>query len=630
MFINGLNIVICQMNVVCGRPDLNANYIIEEINKAAKAGADIIIFPEMCVPGYFIGDLPEDESFVKDCVHHNERIRSATGLAGITAIWGSFALSVTRKKGEDGRLRKYNAACIAQDGCWKNNRIANGFTVKTLFPKYRIFSDERHFFSMRQVAEENELDVHDLLEPFTLEIRDKKVKIGLILCEDMWHEDYYLDPTRILFQKGSELIINLSCSPWSWQKNRKRHQVVRDILKECPVPFIYVNNTGIQNTGKNILIFDGSSCVYNEKGEVSFEIPPYRHESSRVFIRSKMPAIGPKKADDAQELFSALENMGREFFRTFPASRRKMVIGLSGGIDSAATSAYYTHLFGPENVIAVNMPSKFNSQKTKDIAGLIAANLRAQYRVIPIQGMVDEIAKSTGVEPETLEYENLQAVVRMNILRTISQKEGAFFSANCNKVELAFGYSTLYGDMAGVMAILGDLIKREVYQLCDYMNRQIYRKEVIPRECFEIKPSAELSSDQNIEAGKGDPFDYGTLHRRGYHDELVRAFTEFRQNPEYVLELYVSGRLEKEWLLEQGLLKKLFPRAKDFIADLERCWDLFHRAYFKRVQSAPIPVVSKRAFGTDLREAMLPAHFTERYKELKGPALRRERPKEDR
>lgn len=608
-------IALCQMSVIPGRPDLNTKYIIDQIYDAHKNNIDTIIFPEMCLTGYMIGDLYEDDCFVKDVQLYNEQIREATKI-GISAVFGTLVAEYG-KKGENGRLRKFNTALTAQNGEWL------GSTIKSLHPNYRIFDDNRHFYSMRKIREEqnekteSNLHLRDYLHPIPIQTKVGEIKVGIILCEDMWHEDYLYNPTESLVENGADIIFNLSASPWTWQKNRKRHQVIKNLLEKCCVPLVYVNNTGIQNTGKNIVVFDGSSGVYNADGDLIFEIPPYESGSQIFTFNKDSQPIKKNGQDDSAELYDALKHSVEMFLKTFPPHMRKVVIGLSGGIDSGLSIALFTSILGPENIFAINMPSKYNQPITKKMAKETADNLGVEYEVIPIQEIVDKIANTLDVKEDSVAYENIQSRIRMEIIAAKTQKIGGVFTANCNKVELAFGYGTLYGDMAGFLTVLGDLVKREVYQLADYINRIIYKREVIPKKCFEMLPSAELKDNQR------DPFDYGNLNRRGYHDEMVRAFTEFRRNPEWFLEKYAKKQLEDELLLEPNTLTRLFPTSRDFVKDLEKNWNRFYGSYFKRVQSAPIPMVSKRAFGTDLRESIISSHLTQRYHDLKKLVLSR-------
>lgn len=619
--LNGLRIAICQMKVVPGRPDINTANIINYIQEAKRRQVDIIIFPEMCVTGYIIGDKYEDTYFIGNVQIYNEQIKAAT-TGGITVVFGSV-LSCPDQKGENGRPRIHNAAFIAQDGKWV------GWTVKFLHPNYRFFFDDRFFYSLRKFREEQIetmrkangdydktlFNLENYLSPFTVQTSQGKIKIGVIVCEDMWHDDYFYNPAKVLADSGAEIIFNISASPWTWQKNRRRHIVVKKLLAECKVPFVYVNNTGAQNTGKNVIVFDGSSTIYNRRGDRIFEFPAYQDGVLDFVMNEKAPVLEEKPLEDTAELYNALKCAVKEMFATLPPHMRHAVIGLSGGIDSAVSIALLVDVLGAENVTTINMPTRFNSQETKDIAEQIAKNLGVEYLIKPIGKIADAIAEMMEIESGSFDYGNVMARSRMEVLAAYAGKNQCVFIANCNKDEIAFGYTTMYADQAGFMSPLGDLIKREVYQIGGYMNRVIYGREVIPQSCFEIAPTAELENAQV------DPFDYGNLHRRGYHDEMVRAFTEFRRNPQWLLELYAQGKLEQELLLDPGTISRLFPTPIEFIRDLERCWNLFCNSYFKRVQAPPIPVVSKRAFGTDLAESIMWPYYTLRFKIIKEALL---------
>ncbi len=620
--LNGLKIALCQMPVTPGRPDVNADYVIREIQSASASNIHIIAFPEMCVPGYIIGDLWQYDNFVRDVLTQNERIREATRNANPVVLFGSLDADFGLK-GEDGRTRKYNAAYTLCRGEYLHK------THKFLQPNYRYFDEDRHFFSKRKVyGEKVEAwrkrqsgaialdDLPDVTEEFQavdLETPAGAVRAGIILCEDMWHEDYAYNPTQYLVEHGAEIIFNLSASPWGWQKNRKRHQVVRSLLSESPVPFVYVNNVGLQNNGKNLIVFDGSSAVYRSDGEIVYEIEPYAQGTHAVVLTDHMPPVAPKQPDDTHELYLAISNQLRYFLGSIPPNRRRFYIGLSGGIDSSLSAALYADALGPDKIVGVHMPFEFTHRDSTTIAERLVANLGIQHQVVPIHDIVEAICKTTGVDAsdpdQKVAYGNVQARARMEVLAALAERGGGLFTANWNKVESAFGYGTLYADIAGALAAIGDLVKREVYQLADYMNRTVYGREVIPKECFERTPAAEL------EEGQQDPFEYGSIERRGYHDEMVRAFVEFRRDPEWFAEQYLAGKLEDSLKLEPATLTRLFPTGEAFIRDLEKHWNLFHGQYFKRVQACPVATTSKHAFGFDNREALLPAYYTTRYRD---------------
>jgi NAD+ synthase (glutamine-hydrolysing) len=627
--ISSIKIALAQLDVSPGHPDINIQKMLAEITRAKSRGMDLIIFSEMVVSGYLLGDEWENDCFVKDLVGYNEDLRRAS--AGLAVIWGNVYVDFD-KKGEDGRPRKYNAAYIAQDGHWVSNGVFEGHTYKTLLPKYREFDDERHFFSMIKLAQEKGKNLADLLQPFPLVIKGQTVLLGAIMCEDMWCDDYSVNPTKILVDNGAEIILNLSCSPWTWRKNNKRHRVVKSLLEKSPVPFLYCNNVGTQNNGKNIFLFDGHSTVYHSDGTLMAVTQDYAEETLEVVIGPKSsPSIATPVPSDRQDLVELLVGLKyglAHFFRSLPTLQA--VIGLSGGIDSALVAYLLAQVLGPENVYAVNMPSKFNSDVTRNSAALLAQNLGLNYAVFPIQPAVDltlkelsEIrfvrqdssAKQVSLTISPLTIENIQARDRSSrVLAALASCLGVVFVNNSNKTETALGYCTLYGDVDGAISPLGDIYKNEIYELARFIN-QYEAQEVIPSSILEVVPSAELSLEQDVTQGKGDPILYP------YHDRLIRSFVEFRFDPQNILELYQLGTLEKELKIAPGLVSKYFPSHQAFIQDLEHKWTLFKINIFKRIQAPPIIAVSRRAFGFDLREAQNGVYFTREYQKLKKQLL---------
>lgn len=623
-----MKIALGQIEVTPGHPRENLKKILLQIEKAKTSGVKILVFSEMVVSGYMLGDEWENKALMEELIKANETIKEAS--EEIVVIWGSVFVD-KNKKGEDGRWRKYNSVFIAQDKNWVSNGVFVGRTYKSLMPKYREFDDERHFFSLIKEASELNIPIESALQPFEVEIENEKINLGLILCEDMWCDDYSLNPSKVLVNNGAQMIINLSCSPWTWRKNTKRHSVVKKIVDEINVPFLYCNNTGVQNNGKNIFLLDGNSSVYNSTGEVIRQAKRFEEEmlvfdtsDVRVSNTDQNIEIVNTKAEefesidrDVKHLYEGLVFGIKKFFEKLP--NKRVVIGLSGGIDSAVVACLLTDALGSQNILAVNMPSKFNSDLTKNAAKKLAENLGIDYKIVPIQESVELTTTqlmNSGFELNSVVVENIQARDRgSRVLSAISGILGGVFVNNGNKTETALGYCTLYGDVSGAIAPIADMYKGQVYEMARYINR-LAEREIILLEIINVVPSAELSAEQDVTQGKGDPIKYP------YHDKLIRAFVEWRLDPAEILKLYDDGEIEKEFGLSEKI-DKYFANRKDFIADLEHKWRLYKINIFKRIQAPPIIAVSKRAFGFDLREAQNGVYFTEEFTQKSPPRYRR-------
>jgi NAD+ synthase (glutamine-hydrolysing) len=653
-----LRVALCQMRVHPGEPARNAGAMLRRIDEQ-RGKADLLVFPELCVPGYFVGDGWERPAFLRECELWNERLVAATAQAGAPAIvFGTVAVE-WGTRGEDGRPRKYNAWVVARDGkALEHPGLRRAYGVKTLLPHYREFEDGRHFYDARELARDEGRSWEDFIEPVALDVPGGSLRLGVLLCEDAWEDDYVQKPVAALAAKRPDLVVNLSASPFTRGKNDKRNRVFAAKARLLGCPLAYVNAAGIQNNGKTLYTFDGRSTVYDREGVVVADAPAYEDTVEVVEIartvdggpwtveneekpgRKNVPVVStvhrPPSTAMIPEVYEALAYGAQQFLAS--TGLDKVVIGASGGIDSAVSAALFASFLPPENLLLVNMPSRHNSDTTRNLAKQLADNLGCLYAEVPIEdslavtrAQLHELNAVSGsgshsvtLKLEGLADENAQARDRgARVLAGIAQSFGAVFVCNANKAELTVGYGTLYGDIAGFLAPLGDLWKHEVYAVGHYLNDSVFGPRVghsvIPQGIFDIVPSAELGAHHAVDEGKGDPLVYP------YHDRLFFAFVQRwnRATPEEILEWYAAGNLAVEVKLPQDLdLKKLFPSATDFIADLERWWNLYNGiGVAKRVQAPPVLAVSSRAFGFDHRESLGPAVYTERYRTLKKRLL---------
>lgn len=623
-------IALVQIEVRPGRPDLNIEQMLSYIDKGRKAGVELIVFSEFCISGYILGDIWEVDALVEDFAEYSDMVCEAS--KDLTVLFGNVAVDKDNI-GEDGRIRKYNGVFVCNDGQYVKRAglpsgLPDGLHPKTLHPNYRFFDDDRHFYSLRKFADSCGKTVYDWIKPFEIQRRDgQKFRFGVQVCEDIWCQDYgyegdFLDILRVYHERGAQAVFNLSSSPWTWQKNLKRNRVVRKILKRSPLPVFYVNHVGAQNNGKNIIVFDGDTTAYSSKGEVFIRARPWQEQMLLSFNKESLPV----SQGEIAAVYDAIL-MGLRHLDHIRDGENKFLLGISGGIDSSVVACMLEQAFGRERVFAVNMPTKFNASITQDNAQRVCQTLKVEYLSCPIQDLYERLSmriQEIGFSKRTGDYsrlvdENVQARIRgADILAGLASKFGFIFTNNGNKTELALGYSTLYGDLNGAIAPIADLYKVQVWELAKFLNSRVYNREVIPENLLNgtTVPSAELSEDQDVTQGLGDPIKYG------YHDAILLQMIEYRKHPVDFLEWFLDGTLLDQicWGNPEQF-RTYFPDVKSWITDLEWVAQQVRITTFKRIQAPPIIVLSKRAFGFDLRESQLSLYEPRRYKVLKEKVL---------
>ena len=413
----------------------------------------------------------------------------------------------------------------------------------------------------------------------------------------------------------TQCTIRIDCSPFAVGLSETRLSSLGSDAKRTAKPILFVNAVGTENTGKRIFAFDGCSAAINADGSIAYQFPAFEAFSALVDVQANKVtaetdfgiALGmPQQLSSIAKIRTALVYMIRENLKRMGIKR--MVIGASGGIDSAVSAALYTEALGSENVFLVNMPTKFNSDTTKNAARDLAENLGTPYMVVPISDMLDSVRESLGkysfvrndtpMKVEGINYENLQARTRSSsVLSTVASILGAGVTCNGNKSEAMVGYCTLYGDTCGVMCALGDLWKTQVYALAHEINKD---KEIIPRASIEIPASAELSEAMNVDEGKGDPIIYP------YHDRLFAYWVERNKSLEDSLELLGRGATQfcNELGIDEALFRKHFPTDGAASEDMT-AWHRRYRgiALAKRLQFPPTLTISSHPFGGEYYEA---------------------------
>ena len=538
---------LAQLNPVVGDIDGNTERIIDRVRRARDALAELVVFTELVITGYPPRDLLLKDSFVESNLAALANIIAAT--RGIAALVGYI------KPNDTGRGKPlHNAAALIVDGSLV------GTHLKALLPTYDVFDESRYFEPGRG------FDVH------SIPTAASPSKLGITICEDLWNNQqfagrsvYETDPVETLARAGAEVLVNLSASPYSYQKQELRTEIFARQVREHRVPLLYVNQVG----GNDDLIFDGGSTAFASDGSIIARATAFDEDLLLVDLESPAENRITPYPEGVAAIHRALVMGTRDYVDK--CGFGDVVIGLSGGIDSAVTAVIAAEALGPGRVHGVAMPSRYSSDHSLTDAEVLARNLGIDYRVIEIEpvhrAMENVLAPHFGDRPPGIAEENIQARARGNILMSLSNKFGWLLLTTGNKSELAVGYCTLYGDMCGGLAVLSDVPKRMVYQLARHVNESAGR-ELIPANCITKPPSAELKPDQT---------DQDSLPP---YDVLDR-----------ILELYVEQEQSVSTIVSQGFDKQT-------VREIARLVD---RNEYKRKQ-APVGLkVTSRAFGTGRR-----------------------------
>ncbi len=536
-----MKIALAQLNYHIGNFAGNLQKMLTAVGQAKEQGADLICFSELSICGYPARDFLEFDDFIRSCYASVEALQAVSH--GIGIVVGS----PTRNPKPEGK-DLYNSAYFLYGG------EIIGVQHKTLLPTYDIFDEYRYFEPAKEFKT----------------VSFKGQKIALSVCEDIWNVGnenplYTICPLDEMMAERPDFILNLSASPFTVTQARTRIEIVQANVARYGIPMLYANCVGAQTD----IVFDGGSLVVSDDGQV-FDEMPYFEECLRVYDLAEVRQGGrtaEQPKDKTTLLHDALIVGIRDYFHKLGFKRA--ILGLSGGIDSAVTAVLAAEALGADNLRVLLMPSQFSSDHSVNDARQLAVNLNLQYDLTPIQPMYDAFMEALKThfwaQPFNLTEENIQARIRGTLLMAMSNKFGNIVLNTSNKSEMAVGYGTLYGDMCGGLAVLGDVYKTEVYDLARYLNRN---GEVIPFSSIEKPPSAELRPGQK---------DSDSLPAYEVLDPLLYQYIECRQGPK---ELVAQG-------FDEALVKRVLR--------------MVNINEFKREQAAPVIRVSTKAFGMGRR-----------------------------
>jgi NAD+ synthetase len=531
-----MRIALAQINTTVGDINGNRDRVLQLMEKSQALGADIVAFPELCLTGYPPRDLLGLHGFVESNQRALQQIASQTGAMGVVL---GFVDRNPKKEGKE----YFNSAAFLAEG--KIRTVIH----KTLLPTYDVFDEDRYFERSENIQ----------LAQFGGRT------LGISICEDAWNSEdfwsrplYPIDPIRSQVEKGADLLINISASPFEMGKPRLRFQMLLDHVRKHHVPLVYTNLAG----GNDDLLFDGNSLALGRNGNVIAQGRSFEEDLIVVDTESSEDREY-QEGESLEILFKALVMGTRDYARK--CGFKSAVLGLSGGIDSSIVACIAAEALGADHVLGVSMPSMYSAPESYEDARSLAGNLGIRFEVIPIRPVYHAFVESlerpfTGLGQDETE-ENLQARIRGTILMALSNKFGHLVLGTGNKSELGAGYCTLYGDMVGGLAVISDVPKTMIYKLAAYINRQ---KEIIPQNVIRRAPSAELKPNQT---------DQDTL-------------------PEYdILDGILRSRVEEQMSVDE-IVAKGFDRPT-----VEKVIRMVQINEYKRRQAAIGLKVTSRAFG---------------------------------
>ena len=537
-----MKIALAQINSVVGDFEGNILKIAEYARRAKEAGAHLVVFPELALCGYPPRDLVERPEFLRRS--EAALIRLAARLPDITALVG-YARS---SRSPTGKVAA-DAAAVLRGG-----QILADYT-KALLPFYDVFDESRYF------------------EPGAgpLVFQQQSVMLGITICEDAWNDKHFWskrfyarDPVEESVRAGAEVLINIASSPFSAGKIQLRHEMLKALAGKHHMPVVYVNHVG----GNDQLIFDGTSMAFDSSGKLCARARSFEEDLIFYDTASGGGDLRDALSSEVAEVYEALRLGTRDYVSK--CGFRKVLVGLSGGIDSSLVATLAADALGPENVTGIGMPGPYSSPGSIRDAEWLARNLGIDFRVIPITPIFETYLTTLDPafegRPRDVTEENIQARIRGNILMALSNKFGALLLTTGNKSELAVGYCTLYGDMAGGLAVIADVPKTMVYELARYANRA---GERIPQSSLDKAPSAELRPNQT---------DQDTLPPYETLDLILRASIE---------ENLSAQQISEKHDLSESLVRDTLRKV--------------HQAEYKRQQAPPALKVTAKAFGMGRR-----------------------------